>query len=673
MGLAASCRHRGQLLLRLNSNCARPAPALLTPAALPSGIPRQQQQQQQVSISTASLARRRLQRTPARQCRLELHSQSLHDTTSALPAIEDDNPEDPAAAEGEDIPETTADENAENADYLKSRVVNTSSVLITVRECRQKYPNSVLLVRVGDFYELYFDQADSIGGHILGLQVVDKKFRNGTVRFTGFPARSLLRYIEILVARNGLSVALCEQFMQPLGRSFTRRVTRVITPGTLIDDQCLANTKVHNYILCVSRLNLKDIEHAARIDRWHRDKAEAERKYAKDTAKAIAVARREWEAQVAAAQEQPVKRKPGRPPKNKPVDPPKRKPGRPPKNPPSALAAVPAREFDPSTVVLPDPPVIPPEPVSIYLTEHIGSSNGEPIDLPLGLAWLDVATGDFMTSISSAESLSADLARIRPTEILYNKDDSLVAALMQSTNTTKHLSTPPISSASTSAALGFGKPSVVPVADKSFHEFLHSDSFKSITTRFEPSTNMNSDSSNAYFNISAPSSQLVSSPEHLLLEASDLTEGEKAAACALLNYILVTQLGLLPPLQPPTRFKTEGHMRMSAATIQALEVLRPLRPEQGNSDLSLLGEIDNTRTNAGARLLAKRLASPSTDLETIEKRLDLVEFFSLSARTRDAVYEHMDKIGDIERALNKLSLNCGGPHDLLEIARTLRE
>ncbi|KAJ2856361.1 MutS protein 1, partial [Coemansia asiatica] len=117
------------------------------------------------------------------------------------------------------------------------------NVLNTVREFRNKYPSCVLLVRVGDFYELYFDQADDIGGHILGLQVVDKKFRNGTVRFTGFPSRSLLRYVEILVARHGQSVAICEQFQEPMRRSFTRKVTRVITPGTLIDDQCLSSTK----------------------------------------------------------------------------------------------------------------------------------------------------------------------------------------------------------------------------------------------------------------------------------------------------------------------------------------------------------------------------------------------------------------------------------------------
>ncbi|KAJ2818385.1 MutS protein 1, partial [Coemansia sp. 'formosensis'] len=55
------------------------------------------------------------------------------------------------------------------------------------------------------------------------------------------------------------------------------------------------------------------------------------------------------------------------------------------------------------------------------------------------------------------------------------------------------------------------------------------------------------------------------------------------------------------------------------------------------------------------------------------QRLDLVEFFNYNTRVRDQIYERLDNIGDVERAVNKLSLNCGGPHDLLDIARTLGE
>ncbi|KAJ1946964.1 MutS protein 1 [Kickxella alabastrina] len=413
-------------------------------------------------------------------------------------------------------------ESAESA-LLLDRTISTSSVLQTVRECRQKHPQCVLLVRVGDFYELYMDQADSVGGHILGLQVVDKKFRNGSVRFTGFPARSLLRYLEILVSRHGMSVALCEQFQEPMRRSFTRRVTRVVTPGTLIDDQCVATTRVHNYILCVAPV----------------DAAHAER------------------------------------------------------------AAFGSAAFDPSSVELP-----------------------EPVAFDLGLAWLDVATGDFMTGTASSDTLSADLARIQPSEILVDETNATLRRLL----------------AKAQAEAPAGRPPITPVPGVSF--------------------------------------RLVESAEGLLA-AAELATGELAAARALLNYVQATQLGLLPPLQPPRQYRPEGHVRMSAATIQALELLRPLHagsaPGSSPAAASLLGELDSTRTSAGGRLLAKRLAAPSTDAAIVEARLDLVELFAVSQRIRARVAAHLDGIGDIERAVNKLSLNCGGPHDLLEIARTLRE
>ncbi|KAI9500573.1 muts domain V-domain-containing protein, partial [Coemansia spiralis] len=376
----------------------------------------------------------------------------------------------------------------------------------------QKYPNCVLLVRVGDFYELYYEQADEIGGDVLGLQVVDKKFRSGTVRFTGFPSRSLLRYIELLVYRHGFSIALCEQFQEPMRRTFTRKVTRVITPGTLIDDQCILDTRVHSYILSIANMDRRQTQYRRRLD---------------DDAK---------------------------------------------------------RRKD-------------------ALDEN----------MELSLAWLDLATGDFMTCPSSKFALNTDIARIRPKEILID------------------------SSCSTTQAL--------------------------LATMYPPSQTA-----------SQPSiTKLITLPDRLLLEATELSDSEQAAAYALLNYILDTQFGLLPPLHPPKRYRVDGHTRMSAPTIQALELLKPLAGDHAEAGRSLLSEIDHTRTSAGGRLLAKRLVAPSTDLDIIERRLDLVEFFGANPRTRDRIYEHLNSIGDVERAVNKLSLNCGGPHDLLDIARTLKE
>ncbi|KAJ1647027.1 MutS protein 1 [Coemansia asiatica] len=552
--------------------------------------------------------------------------------------------------------DTHGNENDDSGKSHLSTAISTSNVLNTVREFRNKYPSCVLLVRVGDFYELYFDQADDIGGHILGLQVVDKKFRNGTVRFTGFPSRSLLRYVEILVARHGQSVAICEQFQEPMRRSFTRKVTRVITPGTLIDDQCLSSTKVHNYILSIAYLDPHQVEMQRRLDRWRRDKAETEKRHAQDVARALADARREWEDRCKQLYEDIPKRKPGRPRKADMLTLQQQ----------AALSSSPS-DFDSSKVKLPDPPVIPPEPnmllsqtESISLDQNHGELQKKESAM-LGLAWLDLATGDFMTSIASADTLAADLARIQPSEILIDQRCSFVKNLLDTIQP------------STTAIDANTGPSITSVS---------SDSFKSLkSSDFEPpaqpvdqiASSSAEVSQNSYWAFSAPSRQLVASPELLLLEASELSSSEQAAACALLNYILETQLGLLPPLQPPKRYKIEGHVRMSAATIQALELLRPMHADRSDAGLSLLSEIDLTKTSAGGRLLAKRLAAPSTDIDIVEQRLDLVEFFTLSSRVRDQIYEHMDNIGDIERAVNKLSLNCGGPHDLLDIARTLRQ
>ncbi|KAJ2301598.1 MutS protein 1 [Coemansia sp. RSA 2706] len=411
--------------------------------------------------------------------------------------------------------------------------VSASSVLSTVREYRQKYPECTLLVRVGDFYELYYEQADDVGS-LLGLQVVDKKFKGGTVRFTGFPAHTLLRHLHALVARHQRSVAICEQFQEPMRRAFTRRVTRVVTPGTLIDDECLATTRVHNYILCI--------------------------------------------------------------------------------------ASVPA------------------------------AGDGE-----LGLAWLDLATGDFMAGSSTVDALSADLARIRPQEIVVDRDDAQVLGLLEAAY-------PP--------SLGAARPAVAKIGAEQFA------SGRYLATDADPAAELDPAADADPATESGPAAADAASrvdTEHLVLAASELSAGEQRAARALLGYVQGTQLGLLPPLQPPRRYAQAGHMRMGAATIQALELVRPITGGDARSAPTLLTELDSTRTSAGARLLAERLTAPSTSLDIIEQRLDLVEFFCTQPRVRSRIHEQLESVGDVERAVNKLSLNCGGPHDLLAIAGALRQ
>ncbi|KAJ1831154.1 hypothetical protein LPJ73_008149, partial [Coemansia sp. RSA 2703] len=382
-------------------------------------------------------------------------------------------------------------------------------------------------------------------------------------------------------------------------------------------------------------------ENRARDERWAREKKEIEENYQEQVDRAIATARRDWEEANKPALAS-KKRRPGRPRKGKTL------------RAVSDTADMPI--FDPSTVQLPEPPEIPPRPERLV---HNGKDEKRADDdAVLGLAWLDLATGDFMTSIGSAETLAGDLARIRPSEILIDESCAFVRSLLDAIQP------------STTAISVSSRPSITPVASRSF-SISGRDTVNPPQAAELPEGTAHTP--NSTWSLSVPDQQLVASPEHLILEASELSHCEQAAACALLNYIVDTQLGLLPPLQPPMRYQPEGYVRMSAGTIQALELLRPLNADRIDAGTSLLKEIDFTKTSAGGRLLAERLASPSTDIGIIERRLDLVEFFCYSPRVRGQISECLDRIGDVERAVNKLSLNCGGPHDLLDISRTLRE
>ena len=94
---------------------------------------------------------------------------------------------------------------------------------------------------------------------------------------------------------------------------------------------------------------------------------------------------------------------------------------------------------------------------------------------------------------------------------------------------------------------------------------------------------------------------------------------EIAAAGAILGYLELTQKGLLPRLDRPSRLEPRAAMLIDPATRRSLELQASLG---GGRDGSLLAAIDRTVTNAGGRLLAERLAAPLAKPEPIRERLD---------------------------------------------------
>ncbi|HEY1884416.1 MAG TPA: DNA mismatch repair protein MutS, partial [Roseiarcus sp.] len=142
------------------------------------------------------------------------------------------------------------------------------------------------------------------------------------------------------------------------------------------------------------------------------------------------------------------------------------------------------------------------------------------------------------------------------------------------------------------------------------------------------------------------------------------TRAEIAAAALALAYVKRTQFEARPALSPPTRRARGTSLEIDPATRANLELTRTL---SGARDGSLLATIDLTVTPAGARLLAERLASPLTDPDAINRRLDSLDFLVEAAPMRDALRRALAHVPDFLRALSRLSLDRGSPRDLAAI------
>ena len=119
------------------------------------------------------------------------------------------------------------------------------------------------------------------------------------------------------------------------------------------------------------------------------------------------------------------------------------------------------------------------------------------------------------------------------------------------------------------------------------------------------------------------------------LEAfGNFSRAEIAAMGGLVDYLDLTQRGKLPLLRAPLRESADGAVQIDASTRRNLEITQAL---SGGREGSLLAAVDRTMTAAGARLLERRISSPSRDLATIKARLEAVRFLLNAAALREAL------------------------------------
>ena len=115
---------------------------------------------------------------------------------------------------------------------------------------KKKHPDSLLLFRVGDFYETF--GADAIeAAKILGIILTNRANGSSKIELAGFPYHSLNTYMPKLV-KAGKRVAICEQLEDPkMTKKIVKRgVTELITPGVSLNDQILDESK-NNFLASI--------------------------------------------------------------------------------------------------------------------------------------------------------------------------------------------------------------------------------------------------------------------------------------------------------------------------------------------------------------------------------------------------------------------------------------
>src|SRR6266571_5670010 len=125
-------------------------------------------------------------------------------------------------------------------------------------EIKAANPGLLLFYRMGDFYELFFDDAE-IASRALGIMLTKRgKHQGMDIPMCGVPVERSEDYLHRLIAL-GHRVAVCEQLENPAearkrgNKSVVRRgVIRLVTPGTLTEDTLL-DARANNYLLAIAR------------------------------------------------------------------------------------------------------------------------------------------------------------------------------------------------------------------------------------------------------------------------------------------------------------------------------------------------------------------------------------------------------------------------------------
>ncbi len=138
---------------------------------------------------------------------------------------------------------------------IRSLMPRVTPMMQNYLKTRQEYPDCVLFYRLGDFYEMFFDDAE-LAARELELTLTGKDCgMEERAPMCGVPYHAVESYLNKLVS-NGHKVAICEQVEDPkLAKGLVKRdVIRIVTPGTNLDAQALDESR-NNYLMCIVYLS----------------------------------------------------------------------------------------------------------------------------------------------------------------------------------------------------------------------------------------------------------------------------------------------------------------------------------------------------------------------------------------------------------------------------------
>lgn len=139
------------------------------------------------------------------------------------------------------------------------------------------------------------------------------------------------------------------------------------------------------------------------------------------------------------------------------------------------------------------------------------------------------------------------------------------------------------------------------------------------------------------------------------------------AAGALLHYMDITRHPNIAHITTLSRIDEDRYVRLDRFTVRNLELVSPM----GEGGKSLVDILDKTVSPMGARLLRRWVLFPLRDVEAIRRRHNVVEYFFRHPDTRLVLQEHLETVGDLERIISKVAVGRVSPRELVQLKNAL--